>query len=132
MHELDERMLAALNAHDLDAFVACFHEDYRSEHPAHPDRAFTGREQVRENWAAMFAGIPDFRAELAACAGDDTTRWQEWVIQGTRRDGAPLDLRGVIICELRDGRIAAARLYLEEVASTSETIAETVQRRTGS
>jgi hypothetical protein len=53
-----------MNEHDLEAFVAAFHDDYRSEQPAHPDRAFGGREQVRENWTTMFAEIPDFTAAL--------------------------------------------------------------------
>src|SRR6185312_2642333 len=48
-----ERLLEALNAHDLDAFVACFHDAYESEQPAHPARAFSGRKQVRKNWGAM-------------------------------------------------------------------------------
>jgi hypothetical protein len=54
-----ERLLAAMNARDIEAFVACFAEDYESEQPAHPDRAFVGREQVRENWSAIFSGVPD-------------------------------------------------------------------------
>ena len=44
-----ERLHNAQNRHDLDAFLACFDSDYRSEQPVHPDRAFTGSEQVRGN-----------------------------------------------------------------------------------
>jgi len=62
---LFERLVAAQNAHDIDAFVFCFAPDYTSEQPAHPDRAFVGSDQVRTNWTAMFAGVPDFRADLA-------------------------------------------------------------------
>ena len=43
MTEMMDRVLAAMNAHDIDAFVACFATDYRSEQPAHPDRAFSGQ-----------------------------------------------------------------------------------------
>ena len=50
MSKVMNRLLAALNAHDLDAFVACFAVDYRSEQPAHPSRAFEGNDKVRENW----------------------------------------------------------------------------------
>jgi hypothetical protein len=32
---LSERLLDAINAHDLDAFVACFDPGYSSEQPAH-------------------------------------------------------------------------------------------------
>jgi hypothetical protein len=37
----------ATDARDLEALVACFAPDYRNETPAHPERGFTGREQVR-------------------------------------------------------------------------------------
>jgi len=32
-----ERLNGAMNAHDIEAFVACFDEAYESEQPAHPD-----------------------------------------------------------------------------------------------
>jgi len=62
--EVLARLNAALNRHDLAAFVECFDPDYESEQPAHPDRRFRGRAQVERNWAAMFGGLPDFRAEV--------------------------------------------------------------------
>jgi len=65
-----QRLLAAINAHDLESFVACFAVDYHSEQPAHPGRAFDGRDQVRENWRGVFAGIPDLVAEVST-----STRW---------------------------------------------------------
>ena len=65
------QLLAAMNAHDLDAFVACFAPHYRSEQPAHPSRAFYGSDQVRENWASVFAGVPDFNAELVVSSSTD-------------------------------------------------------------
>ena len=67
-----ERLNAALNAHDLEAFLACFQDDYESEQPAHPDRAFRGREQVRSNWSAVFDGVPDFRSELLRSTAEAT------------------------------------------------------------
>ena len=45
-----ERLQRAMNDHDVEAFLANVDADYRSEQPAHPERAFGGREQVRENW----------------------------------------------------------------------------------
>jgi hypothetical protein len=59
-----ERLNAAMNARDIDAFVENFHEDYDSEQPAHPDRAFVGSAQVRKNWSSIFEGVPDFSSEL--------------------------------------------------------------------
>ena len=40
-------------------------------------------------------------------------------IAGTRADGAPFGLRGVVIFGIRDGAIASARFYLEPVEETS-------------
>jgi len=125
------RLVAAINAHDLDAFVALFHDDYRSEHPAHPARAFTGKEAVRANWGAMFSGVPDLVADVVATVEEPSRSWLELRIHGTRADGDAVDLRGVVVSELRDGRIAAARLYLEDVETAGEDIEAVVSRRTG-
>jgi ketosteroid isomerase-like protein len=76
--EVLERLRDAQNSHDLDAFVACFDPQYRSEQPVHPDRAFVGSEQARKNWAEVFAGVPDFQAELLRLASQGDTGWAEW------------------------------------------------------
>jgi ketosteroid isomerase-like protein len=103
------------NRHDLDAFVACFDPEYRSEQPVHPDRAFMGSEQVRRKWAEVFAGVPDFQAELLRSADEGDTGWAEWHWRGTRTDGTRLEMRGVTIFGVRDDRIVRGRLYLEDV-----------------
>jgi len=110
-----QRLERATNAHDLDVLVDCFTEDYLNETPAHPARGFTGREQVRANWAQIFAGVPDLRTEvLRSVAGPDTI-WSEWEMSGTRRDGVPHLMRGVVIFGVEAGRAAWARFYLEPV-----------------
>jgi hypothetical protein len=120
-----ERLAAAANAHDLDAFVACFAPDYDSVQPAHPDRAFTGSEQVRKNWSEVFAGVPDFRAELLRASTDGDVEWTEWKWTGTG-----LDMAGVLIFGIRDDRIAWARLYIEHVEA-GEGIEAAVREMTG-
>jgi hypothetical protein len=62
-----------------------FAEDYLSDQPAHPGRAFTGNEQVLTNWTEVFDGVPDFSAELLASsvAGDT-----EWTRTGRHPDGS--------------------------------------------
>ena len=123
-----ERLVAAMNAHDIEAHVACFAEDYRSEQPVHPDRGFGGRAQVRANWSAIFAGVPDFRAELLRTAADGDTAWSEWRWRGHRSDGSPLDMAGVIVCGVRDGRIVWGRLYVEDVEHEGAGIDAAVRR----
>jgi hypothetical protein len=104
-----------MNAHDIDAFVACFDDDYDSEQPAHPDRAFRGRKQVRANWSSVFAGVPDFRAELVRADAIGEVEWSEWRWRGTHEDGSLLDMAGVVVFGVRDDRVAWARLYVEPV-----------------
>ena len=116
MARMMHRLLEAMNAHDLDAFVACFADGYASEQPAHPERAFRGRDQVRENWTGVFAGVPDFRAELVlAAVTDDGAEVGEWRWHGTHTDGSPFAMRGVIVVGIDDDRVAWGRLYMEPV-----------------
>jgi ketosteroid isomerase-like protein len=104
-----------MNRRDLEAFVACFDPEYESEQPAHPDRRFRGRAQVERNWAAMFAALPDFRAEEVRSVAAGDTVWVEWWWTGTRADGTRLDARGACIFGVRSGRLAWGRLYMEDV-----------------
>jgi ketosteroid isomerase-like protein len=110
-----ERLAAATNAHDLEGIVDCFTEDYVNETPAHPARGFTGRDQVRRNWTAILAGVPDLTAEVVSSIADGATAWTEWRMAGTRRDGAAHEMAGVIVFGVRDERAAWARFYLEPV-----------------
>jgi uncharacterized protein (TIGR02246 family) len=121
----------AMNAHDIEAFVSLFAADYDSEQPVHPDRAFRGRDQVRANWTAVFAGVPDFRAELVATAVEADTVWTEWRWHGTHQDGSPLEMAGVIILSVREGRVAQARLYVEPVQRGGEGIDAAVRDMSG-
>jgi hypothetical protein len=126
--EVMDRLLAAMNAHDLDAFVACFAPDYRSEQPAHPGRAFAGSDQVRENWTGVFAGVPDFHAELLASATTgDGAEIGEWHWQGTHVDGAPFAMQGITVMGIEGGHIAWGRLYMEPIERDGAGIEQMVQ-----
>ena len=126
-----DRLQAAMNSHDLATFLACFAEDYASAQPAHPDRTFRGRAQVERNWSAMFAGLPDFRAELLRRAQTGADVWAEWRWTGTRADGTHLDARGVTIFGVEEGRLAWGRLYMEDVDAGSGIDAAVRQLATG-
>jgi ketosteroid isomerase-like protein len=112
---LPTRLDAAMNSHDLAAFVACFAPDYESEQPAHPDRRFRGVAQVERNWAAMFAGLPDLQSVIVDSAVEGESLWVEWRWTGTRSDGSRLEMCGVCIFGVRDDRIRWARLYMQDI-----------------
>jgi ketosteroid isomerase-like protein len=125
------RMADRMNAHDLDGMVALMHPDYRSEQPFHPQRNFVGRAQMRANWGAMLAGIPDLRAEVVRATQDGTTTWSEWHWWGTLESGAPFELRGVALFDVVDGLITAGRLFTELVERGGAGIAESVEASSG-
>ena len=124
-----ERLSVATNAHDLEALVGCFAADYRNETPAHPERGFTGRDQVRRNWEQIFAALPDVTAEVLRVVVDGDTAWTEWEHRGTRPDGSPHLMRGVVIFGVRGGVADWARFYLEPVQADGGNVDAAVRRQ---
>jgi ketosteroid isomerase-like protein len=110
-----ERMRAALDAHDLDAFVSFFRDDYVGERPRHPGSPMSSRDDVRRNWEEVISDVPDLRVDVPAAVEDGNTIWSEWRAYGTARSGAGLELRGVIIFGIQDGQVAWSRMYMEPV-----------------
>jgi limonene-1,2-epoxide hydrolase len=131
MTDVVRRLAAAMNARDLDAAGSLVHDTYRSVQPAHPSRAFVGWAQMRANWEAMFTGIPDFHAEIGRSVKDGDTIWTEWHWSGTRGDGKAFEMRGVTLFEIADDRIAAGRLYMEDVDRAGVDIAQVVEALSG-
>lgn len=127
---LVERLRRATNNHDLESLTRCFALDYRNETPAHPARGFQGREQVRRNWDQIFRAVPDITTEIQWIA-DAETVWSEWEMRGTRRDGSPHHMRGVVIFGVAGGEATWARFYLEPVEEGGAGVDETIRRATG-
>ena len=125
--EVVERVRAALNAHDLEALIECFDENYLSEQPLHPGGPVNSREQVRATWAEIFRDVPNLAAEVVAAAGDGDTLWIEWRMHGTRDGGTPFEIRGVVINGIRNDRIVWARVYLGPVEHEGHSLAQTIQ-----
>ena len=110
-----DRLSCALNAHDVESLVACFHSDYESLHPLHPERNSQGLAGVRHSWACVFDAIPDFQAELCRCAVAGDEVWTEWQWQGKHVDGPSFYAGGVMIFGLADDQLRWARVYTETV-----------------
>lgn len=122
-----DRLVAATNAHDLDALQACFASDYVNETPAHPERGFQGNEQVRTNWQMIFSFVPDIAAEVVASAVDGDTVWSEWVMRGTKPDGSRHEMAGVICFTVGEGVITRARFYLEPIDRGSGDVNDAIR-----
>jgi ketosteroid isomerase-like protein len=127
-----EAVALALNTHDVEVLVDCFDENYVNETPVHPNRGFRGREQVRRNWTRIFAAVPDLHVRIVGMAVEGDTAWSEWEHSGTRLDGSPHLLRGVVIFTVARSVVSHARFYLEPVEHSSggidAAIANTIGR----
>jgi predicted SnoaL-like aldol condensation-catalyzing enzyme len=110
-----ERMIQSLNRHDLDAMVALFAPNFRSEQPLHPERNFTGQAGVRKNWSFFFTTIPDIQVEILNEVTESDTVWTELHYYGTQTDGKKFNVRGVTIQGIQADQIIWARLYIEPV-----------------
>jgi len=125
-----ERIGRAIDDHDVDALTAAFTDDVDSRQPAHPERQFVGAGQIRQNWAAIFAAVPDLTSRLERSITDGVTVWAEWDWSGTRRDGLPHRMRGVTILGVRNGRAEWVRLYMEPVVQADGGIDRAIEQLT--
>lgn len=129
MNAVVDRLVKAVNGHDLDGLVSCFAEDYLNETPVHPQRSFTGSGQVRANWTQIFTGVSDIEATVLRRIERDDQVWTEWDMSGTRvEDGGPFLMRGVVIFGIRGPVISSARFYLEPAEDISGDVDAHTQR----
>nr|HET6901193.1 nuclear transport factor 2 family protein [Ktedonobacteraceae bacterium] len=110
-----ERMIQAANRHDLEAMVACFAPDFRSEQPFYPERNFVGQAGVRKNWSFFFSTMPDFQTEVLSAAVEGDVVWAELRYHGTQTDGTSHVTRGVTISGIQGEQIAWSKLYIVAV-----------------
>ena len=124
-----QRLVRAANSRDLEALLSCFAVDYVNDTPAHPARSFRGREQVRNNWEQIFAAITDLEIKLLGSAVNGSRVWTEQAHHGTRRDGSPHRLAGVVVFDVKGDEVVAARFYLEPVETGGDDVSSTVRRQ---
>ena len=116
-----DRLLGAINGHDLERLTACFAPDFDLVWPAHPGRSFRGRNGVQRNWEAIFGTYPGIRATLTTRLQSGDEVWGEWEFSGAHRDGGPpFSQRGVIIVATDAGVIVHARFYMEPVEAVGD------------
>lgn len=129
--EVIRRVAEATNDHDLDRLVGLFADGYVNHTPVHPARGFVGREQVRRNWTQIFTAVPDITTEILDHAEVGDAVWSEWEMRGTRADGTPHLMRGVIVFRVADDSVVEARFYLEPVDQSTADVDDAVRKLTG-
>ena len=104
MSDVVERVLAALNAKDVDAFVACYAEDATIE-DGHDRVAARGRDGLRERYASVFQRYPEIHVEAIR-----RTDVGNFVVQEEEVTGRAAHKRHVAVYLVVDGLIARERL----------------------
>lgn len=115
-----EHLRDAINSHDPRQVADCFTSDYRCEVPLRPAESFVGSDRVADNWAAIFARLPDLNARVIRRAASGAELWSEWEMTGTEPTGGRALLCGPVIMTTRDERIAWTRFYLGPVTDGAD------------
>ena len=104
MSDVVDRVVAAINARDVEAFVACYAEDATIE-DGYDRVGIRGRDELRERYAAMFERFPEIHVEPGW-----RTSVGEFVVQEEAVAGRGDHTRHVAVYLVRDGLIARERL----------------------
>lgn len=130
LRDLARRYEQAYNEHDIEGFLACHTEDAVWETPLfYPDGTARGHDAIRCECERAWRALPDqrFNTEELFISLDGRRAAQWWTGHGTltgrvdppgyRATNQPLDLTGVSVWELRDGRLSHVREYFDAMAA---------------
>jgi len=109
----------AFNAGHVEGILACVTHDFQwrlAEGPDAPDgRIARGKEEVRQALAERDRVIESIRfSETEVFFADDKVIGR-FRATGKYRSGAPLDVRGIDIYEMREGKIAVKDSYWKKI-----------------
>lgn len=117
-HDDAMRMLKAItvafDAHDLEAIMVHFADDAVFEGPRGSEpwgTRFVGADEIREGFAARFAGIPDIRYQQDGHFVDGDRGASEWTLSGTTTEGKRIEVRGCDLWTFRDGQVVKKDSY---------------------
>lgn len=112
--------IEALNVKDMDKLTSLFIDDGTYEEVC-SGRFHKGKKAISAYIAATLEGIPDSKFELVSISCSANHAMFEWIWKGTNSVGWPamklpptskhLELRGVSVMDIENGRIRANRDY---------------------
>lgn len=109
-----DRLVAAFNAHDIDAVMSFFAEDCALQMPRGPDphglRA-EGFEKVRAALLTRFEGLPDVHYGDARHFAHGNAGISKWLLTGTTPEGGKVAVRGCDFYTFRDGKVVMKDSY---------------------
>ena len=104
MTDVVERVLEALNARDLEAFVACYARDATIE-DGHDHVAARGHDELRTRYGAFFEAYPSLHVEASW-----RTTVGPFVVEEETVTGRGEPQRHMAVYLIRDGLITRERL----------------------
>ena len=126
VRDLAELGFQLYNARDVEGLVNLYAEDATV---VTPFGTFEGRAAIREWWSRDKAAFPDGTLTLDVIVEQGDTLADEWTVVGTHTgplvmpDGTELpptgkriELKGMELVQLRDGKIVVHRLYWDNMA----------------
>jgi steroid delta-isomerase-like uncharacterized protein len=128
--ELLERYVELYNAGDLDACMELYAEDAMQW--MH-DGLFAGVDAIRERLARDLAAFPDAKYVVESFVEDSDKFADEWTFTGTNTGpfrlpdgsevpatGRPVEIKGMELVEVRDGKIVVDNLYYDFMAAVAQ------------
>ena len=105
MNEVFQRRVDAWLAEDVDAYLACWHDDMVLTLPG--GRVVEGIDAYRRLVEGSFLWAAPVSFDVHALAVDGSCVLADWTIRARRHeDDVVVEWRGLSICELRDAKIA--------------------------
>ena len=104
----------AFNAHDSKAIMAHMTEDCVFEASAGPDfdgQKFTGQNQVRKAFEAVFVTFPDAHWGNPKHFISGDRGFSEWIFTGTTADGTEVEVTGCDLFTFKNGKIEIKNSY---------------------
>ena len=113
--ELVERAVAAINARDIDAYLACCIENVELLMPFFAGAEFVGANGIRRFFADIEDMGPDFRIELQSvqAVGDNNVIAFVRTSATGRASGIATGSEGTNVYDLVDGKISRIRIFLD-------------------
>ena len=112
--EIIERAIAAINARDLDGYLACCTEDIELHTPlAALGGVYVGADGIRQFMVDIEEAAPDFGLDLqrAEAVGADQIVASVRTSSTGRTSGIPLGFDSTNVYDFADGRIKRVRIF---------------------
>ncbi|MHB1582576.1 MAG: ester cyclase [Acidimicrobiales bacterium] len=110
----------AVSRHELDAAVELVAEDSVDDFV--PVGRYEGKAAIRSYFESLFAAFPDFAITVDRVVADDAAAVVQWraggtftgaPFQGIEATGRRVEIRGVDVMEIADGRVTHNTIYYD-------------------